>query len=468
MLNTDSKSHKLDLKSLCNEFPDIPCSVVEMVFIFFDCDSDKASQYLIQQPNLFDESNLDYPDNYSIEYTSDKSKNEKSSKEMNKFIKYKKFRFMTISGADNLSCDNSKANLYFTSTTKESPSVFGNSFDSLNTSILPLDLFVTYPFSKSEFEKLPFSLNDGSEQNELNQNCVNEKDKETTENNNNPQNENGSDNSYLITQDTKQHFELDETNSKINFEKQNNKTDEQTNKLICEVTQLPSVMEFYSSGENERTEMGLLSKNNNKSEDELDVILEENYSSLNDNNDINVMNGIKVEIECTVNGYSVEISINIPTSINYKTAWVGLYDRYETNNKNYIKKVLIEGKYSVRLFINENNETTYKHCNTSDFVIGQVVFMTSVIKFHSSKRFIEVRVNEEHIGGWVGIYGHYPIVSNSNYTISSGITTTYPIILDITNLKPGVYECRYFSKDSSEGLLNVKYHCSGSKLFRLY
>ncbi|KAL7714891.1 Uncharacterized protein QTN25_007616 [Entamoeba marina] len=546
-IRNSSNCCKDSLKSIMNSFPHFTYSQVEMVYNFFECDLDRTIHHLMHESHRFQEKNIDYPLNYTVKYTPyeiDKT----NLKESPKFIKYKRFRFLTVAPIEPLEYNHVKSCLFFTNTTKESPQIFGKTFDPIDYSTSPTQMLFVSPLSSEELKTVQTSIEDSCEQKEDNDQindisiCEEEEEEELYEIQKESrffQNNEKSDSQdklhdsseELPSRETSSSLEiviLDDsveakTDSQDHFEEKGNGLSHENDKEKHEVEPPEGKMEETKSCI-ENTETIVLNETNlqeqiiNQFDDNLndnsndyleedkpifkedfdnitcgdiDSVLIEEYTNKQNNSVVLLARTPmslspsleeEVEIECSVNGFNVEVTISIPKTFDHHTGWVGLYDRYETNNKNFIKKVVIEGKlkeqtrfeglkrgrYSVRLFLNQNNDTTYQHCNTSDFVIGQIVFMTSIIKCHSSKRFIEVRVNEEHIGGWVGIYEHYPIVSNSNYTISSGMTTTYPIILDITNLKPGVYECRYFSKDSSEGLINTKYHCSGSKLFSLY
>ncbi|KAL7715851.1 hypothetical protein QTN25_006550 [Entamoeba marina] len=186
------------------------------------------------------------------------------------------------------------------------------------------------------------------------------------------------------------------------------------------------------------------------------------------------------QLNCYVENNDVQVKFNISKHNWSENSWIGIYDKFEMDNTKYLSceytknskdstirfKDLKRGKYTIRLFL--NNKTTYKyeHCVAVDICIGKEVDFNFSIIMKNNKKLLVVKTKncQAH---WIGVYpiGKNPF-SNSLYILASQINNGNTDEIDITNLKNGLYECRYFSKESKTGIFFPSYHSSGEISFK--
>ncbi|GAB1225998.1 hypothetical protein ENUP19_0273G0007 [Entamoeba nuttalli] len=417
--------YKEKIDSLVDSFKQLTRSQIEIVYGFFHNDFDKTSKFLME---IIDGIKTLIPlTNYKITFESDK-KQLPFVPEQLKFVKYKKYRFMTIEPIKKNGYNHCIGSVYFTKFEKMSPSVFGNKHQNET---------MNEKGESIEKDNVEIQMLGGSscivEGETFNTKIDNIFTKSDTE-------EGKSINENDITKIIHPILPVDE----IHLQQQEN-------------TILDNMIEEYINTKTVST-MSTFSP----------ICISPNEDS-------------SIEMEVKNNNENVLVKYSIPSRIKDENIWIGIYDRYEINSHNYIKRIELKnkitgkiqfndikrGKYTVRIFVSETNEGSFQPRSSCDVVVGPIVFMTCNIICYNSKRMLEVRVSEEGEMGWIGIYPYHPITRNEDYIICTPMRMNYPIEMNITELKKGIYECRYFTKESGDGIFSKSYHCSGSKILNI-
>ena len=174
----------------------------------------------------------------------------------------------------------------------------------------------------------------------------------------------------------------------------------------------------------------------------------------------------------------LEISYFIPQEQLTENTFIALYDRFETDPKQYVNCAfchgktsafvhfdnLKEGKYTVKIYPNDQG----KEIISEDIIIGSEIKMDYLLSSKGKKRKIILTVENNDTPYWIGIYTQsVDIRNNETYLMSSNFTKEKTLTLDISSLKSGSYECRIFTKHSTEGLFFKKYHSLGECSFTL-
>ncbi|EDR22620.1 hypothetical protein EDI_114930 [Entamoeba dispar SAW760] len=417
--------YKQKIDSLVDSFKQLTRSQIEIVYGFFHNDFDKTSKCLME---IIDDIKTSIPlTNYKITFESDQKQLPVIPEQL-KFVKYKKYRFMTIEPIKKNGYNHCIGSVYFTKFEKMSPAVFGNKHQ-----------------NKTMNEKDEVIENDNVEIQVL-----------------------GS--SSCIDKDETSNTKIDDALSK-NGTKEGKSINEKD--IIKTINPTLTVDEIHlCQQENTILDHIIEEYINNKTVSTIPTFSPICISPNEDNS---------IEMEVKNKNENVLIKYTIPRKIKYENIWIGIYDRYETNLHNFIKRIELKdkitgkiqfneikrGKYTVRIFVSETNEGSFQPRSSCDVVVGPIVFMTCNIVCYNSKRMLEVRVSEEGEMGWIGIYPHHPTTRNEDYIICTPMRMNYPIEMNITELKKGTYECRYFSKESGDGMFSKSYHCSGSKILNI-
>ncbi|BFU21635.1 hypothetical protein KM1_002450 [Entamoeba histolytica HM-3:IMSS] len=188
----------------------------------------------------------------------------------------------------------------------------------------------------------------------------------------------------------------------------------------------------------------------------------------------------RIILNCKSRINEVDLSYYIPPSYLQENSWIGIYDRFEMNMKNYINSAycngkqsafirfegLKRGKYCVRVFLDNTKTEVYNAAETCYVTVGKEVGVSVAVGKEKKKRLIRVSVQGMDKAYWVGIYkSALTSVSNNDYLLASEITKENEIMIDVSSLKIGKYECRVFCKESTEGFLFKTYHACGDNTF---
>ncbi|EDR29725.1 hypothetical protein EDI_251620 [Entamoeba dispar SAW760] len=213
-----------------------------------------------------------------------------------------------------------------------------------------------------------------------------------------------------------------------------------------------------------------IQENNNK------IINESIRKSLDEERDIEK----RIILNCKTINNEVDVSYYIPPNYLQENSWIGIFDRFEMNMKNYINSAycngkqsafirfegLKRGKYCVRVFLDNTKTEVYNAAETCYVTVGKEISVSVAVGKEKNKRMIRVSVQGMDKPYWVGVYKSVlSSVSNNDYLLSSDITKENEIMIDISSLKIGKYECRIFCKESTEGFLFKTYHACGDNTF---
>lgn len=184
-----------------------------------------------------------------------------------------------------------------------------------------------------------------------------------------------------------------------------------------------------------------------------------------------------VILDCKMkHGNSLEITYFIPKDKVTENMFVAVYDRFETDINQYVNCAychgkasafvhfdhMKEGKYTVKLFLNHNE----KEVAFQNILIGEEMKIDYLMATAGKKRKIVISVENNERSYWIGIYNQsIECHNNQSYLLSSSVTKEKSLTLDISQLKPGNYQCRIFTKESTDGFLFRKYHSLGECSF---
>ena len=156
--------------------------------------------------------------------------------------------------------------------------------------------------------------------------------------------------------------------------------------------------------------------------------------------------------------------------------FIAVYDCYESDPKQFVNCAychgkssafvhfdnLKDGKYTVKIFLNQNE----KEIISENVMIGTEMNIEYLLSTKGKKRTIILTVENNDIPYWIGIYNHsIEMKNNETYLLSSNYTKEKSVSIDISSLKSGSYQCRIFTKQSTDGFFIRKYHSLGECTF---